>query len=101
MLIPFLLATNRGTYQAGYLDGTAFTAARKDNVDARQHSQNVAAGEEEATEYGIKEPSLLATMLPEFDIVYGHMIELFHDLQIVNSPLRLNHFSKLAHSTFF
>ena len=32
----------------------------------------------------------MATMLPEFDIIYGHMIEFFHDLQIVRTPIELN-----------
>jgi hypothetical protein len=97
----FPLATNRGTYQGGSLDGTAFTAPRKDNADARQHSLNVAAGDEEATEYGIKEPSLLATMLPEFDIVYSHMLEFFHDLQIVNSPFYVSIMSQNELTAFF
>jgi hypothetical protein len=83
------------------LDGTAFTAPKKDNVDARQHSQNVAAGQEEATDYGIKEPSLVATMLPEFDIVYGHMIEFFHDLQIVSSQFYVSTLSQNELSLVF
>jgi len=82
-------ATNRGVYQAGYLDGTAFNAPRKTDGEARGHSQSVGQGDENATQYGIKAPSLIATMLPEFDIVYGHMIEFFHDLQIVSSPSHL------------
>lgn len=67
------------------MDGSAFTAVKKTDADAREHSENVAAGIEQEIEYGIKKPSLLATMLPDFDIVYGHMIELFHNLQIVSS----------------
>ena len=89
--------THRGVYQGGYLDGTAATAPRKTNVAARQHSQNVQQHTENPTQFGIKEPSLIATMLPEFDIVYGHMIELFHDLQIVRTPFGLSPDSRLTH----
>ena len=37
----------------------------------------------EPEEYGIKAPSILSQVLPQFDIVYGHMIDFFHNLQIV------------------
>ena len=43
----------------------------------------------EPKEYGIKAPSTLSQMLPQFDIVYGHMIDFFHNLQIVRDSLPL------------
>jgi len=76
--------TEGGAYQGGYLDGSAFTAVKKNNADARLASAAVAAGTMQTVNCGFKAPSSIVTMLPQFDVVYGHMIELFHDLQIVS-----------------
>jgi len=70
-------------YQAGYIDGSAFTAQKKTNEAARVHSQAVANGTEALIDFGFKEPSSIAKILPGFDLVYGHMIECFHDMRIV------------------
>jgi len=114
-----LLDTGYGRYQIGYNDGSAFTASRKTDVEAREKSEEVEAGWIglwplvclfffssilmplpslrffffltliEPKEYGIKAPSTLSQMLPQFDIVYGHMIDFFHNLQIVRDSLPL------------
>ena len=44
-------------YQAGYIDGSAFTAQKKTNEAARVHSQAVANGTEALIDFGFKEPS--------------------------------------------
>lgn len=84
-----IIATDGGSYQAGYVDGTAFTALKKTNANARLHSTAVGQGDERPTVYGIKSPSSIATQFGDFDIVYGHMIEFFHNLQIVSRHLFL------------
>lgn len=45
--------------------------------------------------YGIKAPSIFARMFPEFDIVFGFMIDFFHKLELVGIT-----FSSLALSVF-
>jgi len=76
-------ANGRGSYPKGYISREAFNADRKNNQEMRQISIQVANGEANGTEYGIKQASVFAKMLPNFDIVYGFLIEFLHKIFIV------------------
>jgi len=69
-----------GSYQMGYLDGTAFIAARKTNDEMRAISMQVASNLTDPKDHGIRAPSIIALKIPGFDITYGWVFEYFHKL---------------------
>ena len=95
----------------GYYDASVLDAPRKENDSLRIYSEDVANYLRgrftfefniteflsllessvgyfiiiilEPQEYGVREPSIFALQLPDFDIVYGFPIEFFHKMSIV------------------